>query len=57
MKRSVVIDCFPDPDGAMPGVVAKARKPAGWEIPAEASLLAPEREELHTVSQLLRGHP
>jgi Glycosyl transferases group 1/Methyltransferase domain len=36
-----VVDCFPDPDPTMPGVVAKARKPAGWEIPAEAALLAP----------------
>ena len=36
-----VIDCFPDPDAGMPGVVAKARKPVGWQIPAEASLLAP----------------
>ena len=36
-----VVDCFPD-DGATPGVIAKARKPAGWTLPTEEALLAPE---------------
>lgn len=29
-----VLDCYPDPDPLSPGVIAKARKPAGWDIPA-----------------------
>lgn len=36
-----VLECFPD-DGATPGVIAKARKPEGWELPTEDALLAPE---------------
>ena len=36
-----VIDCYPDPDTTFPGVIAKARKPAGWDIPAPTALDAP----------------
>ena len=37
-----VLDCYPDPDSTLPGVVAKARKPAGWDVPAPIALDAPE---------------
>ena len=37
-----VVDCFPDPDPQSPGVVAKARKPEGWELPTEQALLTPD---------------
>lgn len=33
-----VLACFPDPDPTLPGVVAKARKPTGWDIPAADAL-------------------
>lgn len=37
-----VLDCYPDPDPMFPGVVAKARKPVGWDIPSPSVLAAPE---------------
>jgi Glycosyl transferases group 1/Methyltransferase domain len=54
-----VLECYPDPDPQSPGVVAKARKPAGWDIPLESALLAPavqpERVESKPLSIL--GYP
>jgi len=54
-----VIDCFPDPDERSPGVVAKARKPAGWEIPAEAAFLASDVQPARVGSKPLSilGYP
>lgn len=37
-----VLDCYPDPAPEFPGVVAKARKPVGWDIPDPAALGVPE---------------
>jgi glycosyltransferase involved in cell wall biosynthesis len=52
-----VVQCFSDPDPVSPGVIVKARKPAGWELPAEEAFqhISPARPGNRPLSIL--GYP
>jgi glycosyltransferase involved in cell wall biosynthesis len=52
-----VVDCFNDPEPLAPGVIVKARKPAGWQLPLEEAFqhIHPGRPPTRPLSIL--GYP
>jgi glycosyltransferase involved in cell wall biosynthesis len=50
---------YPDPDPQSPGVIAKAKKPAGWELPDESALFAPavQPERVGSKPLTVLGYP